>query len=512
MKKYFFILFIFLSVVLSAQFLHPIVGINLENVGACEVATCTGTYYDNGGIGGSTVASGVAGNYSDGINGVYRIFCSNTPGQCIRATFAQFSTEGGAGCPFDLFRVSNGATQNSPLLFSGCGTGAIGPFTGTIDGCLGFRFWSDVSINRAGWDVAFSCVACAGGPTGTSNADCNFRTPLCSNLPVSASANGPGIVAEGCTPGTCPAGGENHSNWYEVLFATGGTFFFTIAPTIVTEDYDFFVFGPNPTCAALGLPIRCNDSGLGGNTGVGPPGTNPVEIVTGPTFCSQMNVLAGERYYIVVDSWVPPSGPYALTFGGTATFNCAILPVEMTNFSAFYNSGSKQTDLNWTTVIESHVDYYSIERSSDAKNFTEINRVSPYGTGNSKEVRNYHSTDPNPMINEINYYRIITVDKNSHKTVSNLQAVAFQDNDANLSLIPNPASTEVELRFKSQIGKNWGINLYDSKGNNLQLLSYDATLEGINKIVLDVRELNSGLYFINISDGTNFFKRKLVKE
>ncbi len=519
MKKSFFILLISLSGFLSAQFFHPIVGINSEYVGSCLTTTCGGTYVDNGG----------AGNYALNIGfpapgGIYRVFCPDAAFNCMRVTFNAFDVEFQAACGWDYLTIGNGPTQNSaffttpPALASGriCGT-PVTPFSYTStdpSGCLTFRFYSDNVITRPGWSAVLSCVACAIGPNGTDNNDCNLATPLCNNASLSDNSTGPGIVAEGCNGSTCPAGGENFSNWYQFQIATGGTLTFTISPFNAGQDYDFAIYGPGTPCSALGVPIRCNDSGITGNTGLSSTALNPVEIVTGPTFCSQMVVVAGQTYYMVIDSWSPPAIPvgYNLTWGGTATFNCAILPVEMVNFSAVYNMSLKQSELNWTTILESNVEFYSIERSVDAQNFKEINKVFAYGTGNSKEIRNYHGIDPNPVTNEINYYRIITVDKNSHKTISNLQAVAFQDNDANLSLIPNPASTEVELRFKSQIGKNWGINLYDSKGNNLQLLSYDATVEGINKIVLDVRELNSGLYFINISDGTNFFKRKLIKE
>lgn len=509
--KLFLVLFVCASA--KAQFLHPTAGINSEFVGACETATCGGTYQDAGG----------AANYPNSTNLIYRTFCPNTAGNCIRLTFNTFNVETSGTCAFDYLTIGNGPTQNSPLFTTApalgtgriCGTPAV-PFSFTstdASGCLTARFRSDGSVNRPGWDAVISCVPCGtNAPAGT-NADCAFATPLCSSASLSDASIGPGIVAEGCNGASCPAGGENFSNWYLVQFATSGTFEFNIAPLAGAVDYDFNVYGPGTPCSALGLPIRCNDSGLTGNTGLSAVGTNPTEIVTGQAFCTPMNVIAGQTYYICIDSWSPPVSPvgYNLSFSGTATFNCSILPVEMTKFTANYNMKDKSTDLIWETVLENNVDYFSVERGIDGTNFTEIGKVSPY-TKSSKEKRTYFMADPAPINNEINYYRIVTNDKNGHKSLSNLQAVMFQDDDANLSLVPNPANSKVELRFKSVKDKNWGITFYDYKGNNLKTINYTSAIDGINRFELDIEDLLSGMYFVNITDGVNMYKRKLIKE
>ena len=143
----------------AQTYLHPTAGLQNTNLGSCMVNTCSGTYRDNGNFG----------NYSTNINGIYRTFCPSNPNTCIRATFTQFDVNDfdlfwcGGCC--DLFQVINGATQNNPALWTGCGAGIIGPFTSTdASGCLGFRFWSDGVITRPGWTVTLSCVPCGTGP------------------------------------------------------------------------------------------------------------------------------------------------------------------------------------------------------------------------------------------------------------------------------------------------------------------------------------------------------------
>jgi len=518
-QKYFILIFLFASFYLEAQFLHPTTGINSEYVGACQTATCGGTYLDNGGSGA---------NYSNNISSTYRVFCPNTAGNCIRLTFTSFTLEpkiDPAGpspldCYYDYLTIGNGPTQNSTLFTSApaTATGRIcaqpaTPFSFTstdASGCLTVRFKSDGTVNLPGWSANISCVPCAGGPTGTTNSDCNYSTPLCSNAAFSANSTGPGIAAEGCNGATCPAGGENFSNWYQILINTSGTLNFTITPS-VAADFDFAVYGPNPTCGALGAPIRCSDSGLTGNTGLSSTAVDNTETVAGDSWCATMNVVAGQTYFIVVDSWSPPSGNYNLSFGGTSTFNCAVLPVEMVSFSAEYSLKDKHTELRWVTARERNIDYYSVERSTDAYNFKEIGRVLPY-SGNSNNINNYFATDPNPVSGEINYYRIITVETNGHKSVSTLQAVAFQDDDANLMVMPNPASDNLNVSFKSEKNKYWTIAMMNSKGDVIMKNKIITSLEGINETRLSLTELPEGLYFVTINDGVKSFKRKFIKK
>jgi hypothetical protein len=464
MKIFTTVLFLCLYTGYKAQFLHPTTGINGEYVGACETATCGGTYLDDGGSGS---------NYALNTSATYRVFCPNTAGNCIRLTFTSFDVEFQGTCSWDYLTVGNGPTQNSPVFTSSpanntgriCGTPAT-PFAFTstdASGCLTVRFTSDGTINRPGWSANLSCVPCSGGPSGTTNADCQFATPICTNASVVANSTGPGIVAEGCSTGNCPAGGENYSNWYQVLIGSSGTLNFTITPSNLTADFDYAVYGPNTSCGALGLPVRCNDSGNPGPTGLSIIGLNTSENAAGSTWCSSMNVTAGQSYFIVVDSWSPPSGGYSLNWGGTATFNCSILPVELVRFDALYNTGSKQTDISWSTAVESHVDRYLVERSTDGTRFSELGVVKPYQS-DSRSLNTYTFADLHPLSNEINYYRIVTVDDDGTRNLSSMQAVAFQDDDANLRLVPNPAGESVELNFKSLENENWEICIYDGRG------------------------------------------------
>lgn len=510
---------LFAAPAIKAQvYLHPTAGIAGEFVGSCQVAGCTGTYYDNGGVGGSTTTSGVAGNYANNIgvaccpaqqSGIYRIFCPNAVGQCLTATFTQFSVEGGAGCPFDLFRITNGSTQNSPLLWAGCGTGAIGPFTGTANGCLGFRFFSDNVVNRAGWAVNFSCAPCAGGPNGTDNNDCTNATLICNSVAVPGNSTGPGILAEACGGGGCPAGGENYSNWYSVSFVTSGTFSFTIVPATASDDYDYAVYGPSVTCAALGPAIRCSDSGASGNTGLSATAVDLTESVTGDKFTAVMNVLAGETYYIMIDEWSPTGTGYNLTLGGTASISCVPLPVELSSFNASYDKGQRLVNLDWTTATEKNNDYFAVERSVDGSVFEEIDRVD--GSNTTNQQHSYSSVDRNPFPGEVNYYRLRQTDFDEHIKYSDLVAVIISDPESQFTVYPNPTSENADIMFQTAYEADYHMKIYDYTAK--QVLSYHfKSMKGKNKIPLDLLGFHKGVYFVTLQGNGDMLKTSFVRE
>ncbi|PCJ26801.1 MAG: hypothetical protein COA97_05255 [Flavobacteriales bacterium] len=489
-------------------YLHPTSGYANEYVGSCEVATSTGTYTDDG---------GPAGNYSNNIGndlcppfwcpaGIYRVFCPDAVGNCITATFTSFDTEAG----IDILRVTNGSTQNSPLLWSGSGVGIPGPFTGTINGCLGFRFASDFSVTRPGWSATISMAPCAGGPNGTDNNDCVNATLICNNIAVPGNSTGPGIVAEACGGAAgCPAGGENYSNWYSVSFTTSGTFNFNLVPSVGTDDYDYAIYGPAVTCTALGSPIRCSDAALTGNTGLLAGSGDLTEDVNGNKFTEELNVLAGETYYIMIDEWTPTGAGYNLNLGGTATISCVPLPVKLISFDAEYNFDEKVVNLQWNTATEINNDYFLVERSLDGVTFEQIGKVK--GSGNSTQQQFYWFEDANPNPGEINYYRLKQVDFDGKYEYSYIVAVVIDDPLLQFSVYPNPATESTNVLFHTVIATEFHLAVYDYTGKLIISNDFIAT-KGKNIIPLDLKGYSQGIYFMSLQGNGNVLKKPFIKK
>lgn len=325
-------------------YLHPTIPQQGTYAGACQVHTCSGTYYDNGGS---------LGNYANNINWIYWTFCPNNSTQCLRMQFTSFDVESGCGgcsfspCCYDLLRVQNGPAQNGPILWQGCGTTGPGTITSSDpSGCLTLRFCSDGSITRPGWAATISCVNCIRQPAG--NSDCQQSTPVCSNGGISDASYGPGTSPQcgGCITN------ENYTNFY-IFRPTGasGNIGLSICPSNGTDDYDFAIWGPFSTnnlstlCATLGAPVRCSyavyprSGACGSNTactGMASGYNDVSEDVCGDGWVSLLNVTAGQYYILLVNGWTAGAQGYNLTWNlpPGMSLDCTPLSQPITRLSA----------------------------------------------------------------------------------------------------------------------------------------------------------------------------------
>lgn len=506
------------------NYIHPTTGLQNTYVGANMVNTCGATYMDNGGTA----------NYSNNINSIYRTFCPNQAGKCIRATFWNFDVEGPfLGIPVDYLTILNGPTQGSPefggaggstwygtaATYQACMGAGLGPYVSTDpSGCLSFRFTSDGSVNRAGWTITLDCIPCPYGPNGTDNSDCRNNISLCSDLPFSDASTGPGIVSDA---GTGCAIAENYTNWYQFIVSSSGTIGLNLTPNVAADDYDFAIYGPlgSNACGSLGTPVRCSYAANTGNTGLnsatnlvtntavcGTPnnGSDVSEDVCGNGWVNDLPVIAGQRYYVCVNNWSPGGNGFTLdwTFAGGASFNCLILPVEFLTFTA---APAKETvQLNWATASEHNNDYFTIERSDDGKRFFELNRVK--GKGNSAIESNYNSVDDAPM-QGLNYYRIKQTDYDGLSTYSRVIAINTDEKSDVMYLVPNPAHANATVNYHISAAAN--LLVYDAKGMMVAKYSLSAS-EGMNEFDLDLSAFEKGFYNVVLESEKQLINKKLV--
>lgn len=501
----------------AATYTQPTLGLQNTYVGTNMVNTCGGTFTDNG---------GTAGNYSNNINGVYRTFCPNQPGQCLRAQFFSFSTELG----FDYLVIRNGPTQNSTTLgawwggplttYAACMGAGIGPYTSTDQsGCLTFQFYSDNTVNVAGWTTTFDCVPCSNGPNGTDNSDCAISSPICSNQSFTDASTGPGIVSDG--GGGCVLS-ENFSNWYKITVSTGGTLGLGIVPNVATDDYDFALYQSN-SCGSLGAPVRCSYASNVGNTGMnnalnlatntatcGVPnnGSDVAEDVCGNGYVNELNVGAGQNFFLLVNKWTPAGSGFTLNWilGGGASLSCSVLPVEMVSFTAIPENG--MVKLNWTTAAEINNDYFTVERSRDGVEFVPVQIVD--GSGNTTTLRNYEAFDMEPL-NGQSYYRIKQTDFDGVFSYSDIVAVEFKEGLSLFYLMPNPSTTETEVVFSSQRPDTYHLQILNAQGRPV----LDETIkakEGVNSYHLNLQDISGGVYFVILSNDQSIRKVRLIRE
>lgn len=191
---------------------------------------------------------------------------------------------------------------------------------------------------------------------------------------------------------------------------------------------------------------------------------------------------------------VGKSYPFGLTFNyrdfnGAVHYTLGIpLPVELSSF--WVTPLENEARLDWQTASESNNDYFTVERSADAKVWEELSRVN--GAGNSTVVSNYSWTDERPL-KGMSYYRLIQTDFDGKTTTSEVRSL-FQKPilSENFVVYPNPSEDFIMLQGS---GDDLGeISAFDLLGRPI---SHEIPQqESLNGVQLDISSIPEGPFIL----------------
>ncbi|MCF8298735.1 MAG: DUF2341 domain-containing protein [Saprospiraceae bacterium] len=189
------------------------------------------------------------------------------------------------------------------------------------------------------------------------------------------------------------------------------------------------------------------------------------------------------------------------------------LPIELLSFDANYNG--KTVDLSWKTATETNNDFFTIERSIDAKNYEIIGKV--IGAGNSNSILNYTYEDKEPLTNTY-YYRLKQTDYDGKfeyfpPVAVNIGSAAVESQLSITSVGPNPFKSEFSIEFDTENPEPVEVYLYNIRGQIVYKDIYQPS-EGRNSYTYsDQINLTTGYYILSIKQNQNFSKGiKIVKE
>ncbi len=196
--------------------------------------------------------------------------------------------------------------------------------------------------------------ACANPLPPLTGQDCLLPLPVCSyntsvpnpgflgggnicDFPPPAACSGP---ISGCSicASTCLCTGERGSSWYKITIGNVvGTQYleFSIVPNNYPgayagdeTDYDFALYGPNPSCSNLNTPIRCNYNPLGVTGVYGATAGQAPAAYAGfeGAFRDQVQVNTGEVYYLNISNFETNKIGYTLKIEPTTPLANVIPP------------------------------------------------------------------------------------------------------------------------------------------------------------------------------------------
>lgn len=499
---------------IGGPYFHPTVGIQGTYLGMCLVnpdCSTTHSYYDNG---------GPFANYSNSINQIYRTFCPDEAGNCVQATINLLNIDyAGAGCG-DWMMIQSGPTQNSDILWQGCGSTFVptietmagsynsGVFTSLhSSGCLTFRFYSGAITTANGWDISLSCVPCAYGPDGAYNYDCASAESLCDDISVSSEVWGPGLISEGC--GGCVTS-ENFTEWFYFEVSTSGTMEMNLKP-VGNSDVDFALYEASD-CSSLGSPIRCSYAAYlsPGWTGMTAAAGDLSEDVTGDQWVAEVDIIAGQSYFLMINEWDkenPNSYTLDWILSNGASFDCTILPVELLNFDA--NKQNKNVTIKWATATESNNDYFTILKSNNGVTYKSIGTIQ--GAGNSNTPLQYLFFDEEEL-DKTTYYQLKQTDFDGNFSYSKVVAVSPDDSDelSKLSVGYDIDQQILNIMFCGDTDEKYKLEIFSITGQNVfnDIISTETNAWAQYRI--NTTSFQSGLYSLIIRSSDSVVSEKVT--
>ncbi len=186
-----------------------------------------------------------------------------------------------------------------------------------------------------------------------------------------------------------------------------------------------------------------------------------------------------------------------------------VLPIELVSFEA--NINEDRVDLRWITASEINNDFFTIERSTDAKIWEEV--ITTNGAGNSNQLLEYFETDYEPIVG-ISYYRLKQTDFNGEYTYSNIVPVRYEVSTVggNINLFPSPISVgeTLNIEFKDIFESELLVVLRDIKGKEFYSKVIVNIEDGKLIGVPIEKEIPAGIYLITASSENQMYSQKLI--
>ena len=221
-------------------------------------------------------------------------------------------------------------------------------------------------------------------------------------------------------------------------------------------------------------------------------------------------LFEGNRGYVTSTEGIPfgRDGGADVASGSLNAKDVNLLPIELVSFTASCNGNS--VNVEWATASEKNNDYFILEKSYDAVNFSEIARIE--GAGSSIVETRYSYTDNENYGGEM-YYRLQQVDYDGTRTTSEIIVAKCADYelDPTVTVFPNPFRSEVTLSLENFGNKPATVEVFNVMGTLVRTVNIDAT--GNNyETVLNLEELSAATYTIRISTADFVVNKRVVKQ
>jgi hypothetical protein len=197
--------------------------------------------------------------------------------------------------------------------------------------------------------------------------------------------------------------------------------------------------------------------------------------------------------------WLPVSGNDCPGASPLSVTGAVVLPVAFTSFTA--SAAGTTVELQWTTAQESNNRGFTIQRSADGVQWTDIGFVA--GVGNTSTISSYRFTDKLPGTG-INFYRLRQQDFDGQTSYSGIVKATINSSKF-FTLSDNPGPGLFKLNMAAS-GEPVELSVSDARG---RVVLYKKATAG-NQLI-DLSKEAQGVYWLLLKKGTIQTGVKLIK-
>jgi len=202
--------------------------------------------------------------------------------------------------------------------------------------------------------------------------------------------------------------------------------------------------------------------------------------------------------------------PSGTNGSGILTSIGGFLPIELVNFKA-QKQGSHIL-LTWTSSSETNNDHFEIEKSTDAYNFTAIEKVKTKAkNGNSKKPLSYEVKDLSKQSGTV-YYRLKQTDLNTNFKYHSIVSIETEiEKTVRISVYPNPNNGQFTADLSGiENEQEVELTLSDIKGKLIYKNTVKIGTGSTSFQIIPKEQLDGGIYLFNMKAEGITYPVKLI--
>jgi hypothetical protein len=172
------------------------------------------------------------------------------------------------------------------------------------------------------------------------------------------------------------------------------------------------------------------------------------------------------------------------------------LPLKFDEIKALQKNNGVEID--WSSLTETNVDHYEIERSTDGRNFISIGQVRARG---NNDDRNDYSYQDNSAAGAVYFYRIKGVDIDAKAMYSSIVKIMMNQQPAlGIIIYPNPVTGhQLSYQVANLIKGEYTLRLFNTTGQEVYGKQLNHQGGSIAEVIVLPPTIKTGVYTLQLT-------------